>query len=82
MPGLLRRGEAVGKTAWEALPDVAESRFEAGLRPFFTYRDLGIHEATGGSYGAHVIRAVPGQHAEPHWHTHDLTFQMVYILKG
>ncbi|MBV1799082.1 cupin domain-containing protein [Siccirubricoccus sp. G192] len=60
----------------------AESRFEAGLRPFFTYRDLGIREATGGSYGAHVIRAVPGQHTEPRWHTHALDFQMVYILRG
>ena len=31
---------------------------------------------------AHVIRAVPGRHAEPQWHTHDLDFQMIYILKG
>jgi quercetin dioxygenase-like cupin family protein len=60
----------------------AETRFEAGLRPFFTYRDLGIREATGGDYGAHVIRAVPGQHAQPEWHAHELAFQMVYVLRG
>lgn len=60
----------------------AESRFDAGLRPFFTYRDLGVRGATAGGYGAHVVRAVPGQHAEPAWHTHALEFQMVFVLKG
>ena len=59
-----------------------ESHFEGGLRAFFEYRDLGIAAATGGSYVAHVIRAVPGRHAEPTWHVHDLDFQMVYILQG
>jgi quercetin dioxygenase-like cupin family protein len=53
-----------------------------GLRAFFEYRKLGISEATGGKFGAHVIRAVPGRHSEPTWHTHDLDFQMVYVTKG
>ncbi|MEM9197291.1 MAG: cupin domain-containing protein [Pseudomonadota bacterium] len=58
-------------------------RFEgAGLRPFFEYRQLGIAEATGGAYGAHVIRAVPGMESPGSWHTHDLDFQMVYVLQG
>ena len=56
--------------------------FEGGLRSFFEYRDLGIKSATGGKFVAHVIRAVPGEHTEPQWHTHNLEFQMVYILKG
>lgn len=60
----------------------AESGFDAGLRAFFEYRDLGIRDATRGAFGAHVIRAVPGKHPEPKWHSHDLAFQMVYILKG
>ena len=60
----------------------ADSRFDGGLRAFFEYRDLGIRDATHGAFGAHVIRAVPGKHAEPKWHTHDLAFQMVYVLKG
>jgi mannose-6-phosphate isomerase-like protein (cupin superfamily) len=55
---------------------------DAGLRDFFTYRDLAIAGASGGTYGANVIRAVPGKHAQPHWHTHDLDFQMVFILRG
>lgn len=58
------------------------SHFERGLRPFFEYRDLGIKAATGGAYGAHVIRAIPGTHANPQWHTHDLQFQMFFVLKG
>ncbi|MEM7225740.1 MAG: cupin domain-containing protein [Pseudomonadota bacterium] len=53
-----------------------------GLRAFFEYRDLGIAEATGGRFGAHVIRARPGTGAQPHWHTHQLEFQLVYVTKG
>ncbi len=56
--------------------------FDQGLRQFFAYRDLGIAGATDGGFGAHVIRAVPGKHAVGDWHTHDLSFQMVFVLKG
>ena len=60
-----------------------EGKFEGqGLRAFFEYRQLGIREATGGKFGAHVIRAVPGRHSEGAWHTHDLDFQMVYVTRG
>lgn len=59
-----------------------KSKFEAGLRGFFQYRDLGIDTATKGNYGANVIRAVPGKHSKGEWHLHKLNFQMVYILKG
>jgi quercetin dioxygenase-like cupin family protein len=58
------------------------ARFDQGLRAFFAYRDLGIREASGGAFGAHVIRAVPGKGAKPQWYTHDLAFQMVYVLRG
>ncbi len=61
---------------------LADDKFDAGLRAFFAYRDLGIANATGGKVGAHVIRAVPGDGAKPEWHTHELEFQMVYVLKG
>lgn len=53
-----------------------------GLRAFFEYRDLGIRDATRGRFGAHVIRAVPGMESLGEWHSHDLDFQMVYVLKG
>ena len=60
-----------------------DGKFEGqGLRAFFEYRQLGIAEATGGKFGAHVIRAVPGRHSEAQWHTHDLDFQMVYVTRG
>lgn len=60
-----------------------DGRFEgAGLRAFFEYRQLGIREATGGKFGAHVIRAVPGCHSEGAWHSHELDFQMVYVTRG
>ena len=35
---------------------VAGAKWTQGLRKFFEYRDLGISEATGGAYNAHVIR--------------------------
>ena len=53
-----------------------------GLRAFFEYRDLGIKDATGDDYVAHVIRAVPGRESGGEWHTHDVNFQMVYVTKG
>lgn len=60
-----------------------DGKFEgAGLRAFFEYRKLGIDAATKGKFDAHVIRAVPGMESPGGWHTHDLDFQMVYILKG
>ena len=61
----------------------ADSPFVAeGLRAFFEYRDLGIKEATGGRFGAHLIRARPGTEALPQWHSHQLEFQMVYVTRG
>ena len=59
-----------------------DAEFDAGLRAFFAYRDLQISDATGGKFGANVIKAIPGKHAEGQWHSHTLDFQMVYILKG
>ena len=60
----------------------SDSSFESGLRGFFEYKNLGIEEATSGDFGANVIKAVDGKHANGEWHYHKLTFQMVYILKG
>ena len=60
----------------------SHDRFKAGLRDFFSYRDLGVREASEGRVGAHVIRAVPGAHSAGEWHLHAVDFQMVYVLKG
>jgi quercetin dioxygenase-like cupin family protein len=61
-----------------------EEDFDAGLRAYSAYRDLGIAPATGGLVQAHVIRMTkPFDEAAvaiPHYH--DVDFQMVYVLKG
>jgi hypothetical protein len=61
-----------------------EEDFDAGLRTYSAYRDLGLAPATNGMVQAHVIRMTkPYDEAEagtPHFH--DVQFQMVYVLKG
>jgi len=61
-----------------------EQDFDAGLRTYSAYRDLGLAPATGGMVQAHVIRMTKpfeeGEVAIPHYH--DVDFQMVYVLKG
>ncbi len=61
-----------------------EEDFDAGLRPYSAYRDLGLALATGGLVQAHVIRMTkpftPGEVDIPHYH--DVDFQMVFVLKG
>ncbi len=63
---------------------LSEEDFDAGLRSYAKYRDLGIAPATGGMVQAHVIRMIPpfqpGEVSTPHYH--DVDFQMVYVLKG
>jgi mannose-6-phosphate isomerase-like protein (cupin superfamily) len=75
-------------------PDEAQQRFvishhdEAafkrdGLRPYSSYRDLGVADATQGLAQAHVIRMVAPFDAKlSQKHHHNLQFQMVYCLKG
>lgn len=59
-----------------------DGQFVSGLRSFFEYRDLGISRATEGRVVAHVIRALPGARFNGVAHRHDVTFQLVYVLKG
>jgi len=61
-----------------------EEDFQAGLREYAKYRDLGISKATGGMAQAHVIRLVPPCIPEEvsKLHYHDVDFQLVYVLKG
>ncbi len=62
-----------------------EEDFKAdGLRAYAVYRDLGIAAATHGLARAHVIRMLPPCNPQEvsKLHTHDVEFQMVYVLKG
>ena len=61
-----------------------EADFDAGLRRYAKYRDLGISAATNGLVQAHVVQFVPPCRPEEvsKLHYHDVEFQMVYVLKG
>jgi quercetin dioxygenase-like cupin family protein len=66
-----------------AFSHAREEDFKAGLRSYARYRDLGFARATDGAAVAHVIRFTqPCSDAVRIWHTHDVEFQMVYVLKG
>ena len=87
----LRKRKAKAKVRAKARPKQkfafshhCDEDFDAGLRTYAKYRDLGIAPATGGMVQAHVIRFVPPFKPEevaiPHYH--EVDFQMVYVLKG
>jgi mannose-6-phosphate isomerase-like protein (cupin superfamily) len=67
-----------------AASHLEDGAFDGGLRRYAQYRDLGIKAATRGLAQAHVIRFVPPCIPEEvsKWHTHDVEFQMIYVLKG
>ena len=53
-----------------------------GIRDQFVYRHFGVEEATGGKYGAHLIRGGDGPPPiEAHIHT-DIDFLIVYVVSG
>src|ERR1700681_599212 len=59
-----------------------DADWDAGLRQFFAYRDLGVAGATQGRVGPHGIRARGASDAPGERHRHALDFQMVYVLRG
>jgi mannose-6-phosphate isomerase-like protein (cupin superfamily) len=67
-----------------AVSHAATSGFETGLRTYAAYRDFGFAKPTDGLVQAHVIRFIPPCRPEEvaKLHTHDVEFQMVYVLKG
>jgi quercetin dioxygenase-like cupin family protein len=53
-----------------------------GLRDFFSYRDLGIAEATVGKVLAQLVRPENAPEKGTGWHYHGADFHIVYMLKG
>jgi mannose-6-phosphate isomerase-like protein (cupin superfamily) len=53
-----------------------------GRRDFFTYRDLGVAEASAGALRAQVMASSQGMSRPTGWHYHECDGQFVYILKG
>jgi quercetin dioxygenase-like cupin family protein len=58
------------------------AEWKPGLRSYFEYRDLGIVDDTKGKVLVHVIRAKGPCPGPGGYHTHDLEFQMNYVLRG
>ena len=58
------------------------AEWKPGLRTYFEYRDLGSVEATEGRLLVHVIRATEPCSGPGGYHSHDLEFQMNYVLRG
>jgi mannose-6-phosphate isomerase-like protein (cupin superfamily) len=56
--------------------------FVPGRREFFTYRDLGVSDATSGKMRAQVMSAIRGMTEPTGWHYHVCDGQFVYALKG
>ena len=54
----------------------------AGLRDFFTYRDLGIADATAGKVMAQLTRAENAPEKGTGWHRHEADFHIVIMTKG
>ncbi len=58
------------------------AHWKPGMRSYLEYRDLGIAQATGGKVLVHVIRAKEPCRGPGGYHTHDVEFQMNYVLRG
>ena len=73
------------KTDWHFVHNqAADAKWTEGLREIFEYRDLGVKEGTNGDYIAHIVKANGKEQKDEvqHWHIHECTFQMVYVLNG
>lgn len=53
-----------------------------GLRDFFSYRDLGIADATHGKVIAQLVKANLAPEKGTGWHRHEAEFHIVLMLKG
>jgi quercetin dioxygenase-like cupin family protein len=53
-----------------------------GRRDFFTYRDLGVRDASNATMRAQVMKAITGMTEPTGWHYHTCDGQFVYCLNG
>ena len=61
---------------------IAEPVLVKGRREFFTYRDLGVAEASGGNMRAQLMTASQGLSRPTGWHYHECDGQFIYMIKG
>ena len=60
----------------------AEPVLVKGRREFFTYRDLGVAEASASKMRAQVMRSTQGLSRPTGWHYHECEGQFIYMIKG
>ncbi len=65
-----------------AYAPIANPVYVPGRRSFFTYRELGVTEATHGRMRAQITKATQGLSEPTGWHYHVCEQQFVYMLKG
>lgn len=53
-----------------------------GRRDFFTYRDLGVADASGGKMSAQIHSTIRGLPEATGWHYHTCDCQFIFVLKG
>jgi mannose-6-phosphate isomerase-like protein (cupin superfamily) len=80
MSASVHTAEKPAMTLCHATPETALC--VPGRRTFFTYRDLGVTEASHGQMRAQVMSAITGMTEPTGWHYHVCDGQFVYALKG
>ena len=65
-----------------AVATAANPTLVPGRRAFFTYRDLGVTQASAGRIRAQVTEAKQGMSEPTGWHVHLCEGQFVYLLSG
>ena len=68
-----------------AFDHAKDREFGPGLRKASLYADLGVAEATGGQFRAHVIKINTDRHTDQGttgMHRHDDDFQFNYVISG
>lgn len=63
-----------------ATPETAKA--VPGRRDFFSYRDLGVEEASNGAMKAQIMTASQGLGKPTGWHYHVCDQQFIYVVKG
>ena len=53
-----------------------------GRRDFVSYRDLDLHEASGGQMRGQIMKVKQGMTQPTGWHYHTCDSQFVYLLNG
>lgn len=69
-------------TGFSYVPFREEDFSAKGPRTYLKYRDLGLRQVSGGLIHAEHLRVLGNEGGATGWHSHELDFQLVYVLKG